>query len=405
MDEDTTTTLSSALVESPEYASAMWSIPDDIRSQQKPRVDILAMPERLNEVPEWLRTPLRRFLRLKQRNWPAKTVQRSTRQLFSRLNHMIFFFIQHYKWSEWQQFSPRWLEDYIDARLRRGIAPGTINWDLIYFRAFCQFLIDEGFDIPSPILKLKVLDTPRRLPRPLSAEQVRRLERSIQTAITEAKTNSKWILAVRDLACFYLLWHCGLRISEVCSLRLNDIDMEARKLFIRNSKERKDRIVYMSDTAALAVQQHLAIRPIQDPVHLFPTQHGVLHPRSLQRRLVYYRKKCGVPVTAQRLRHTFASQMLTAGMPVSSLQRYLGHEHLDTTMVYAEVSDPLLRQDYYQGIATLDPSSENLPTNGLASYHQHTLRQLVEELKTPGLEPTRRDEILDQMQRLLENND
>ena len=97
--------------------------------------------------------------------------------------------------------------------------------------------------------------------------------------------------------------------------------------------------------------------------------------------------------------------MLAAGMPVSSLQRYLGHEHLDTTMVYAEVSDPLLRHDYYQGIATLDPSSENLPTNGLASYHQHTLRQLVEVLKTPGLEPTRRDEILDQMQRLLENND
>ncbi len=405
MDEDTTTTLSSALVESPEYASAMWSIPDDIRSQQKPRVDILAMPERLKEVPEWLRTPLRRFLRLKQRNWPAKTVQRSTRQLFGRLNHMISFFIQHYKWSELKKFSPRWLEDYIDARLRRGIAPGTINWDLIYFRAFCQFLIDEGFDIPASILKLKVLDTPRRLPRPLSAIQVCRLESSIQTAITEAKSDSKWALAVRDLACFYLLWHCGLRISEVCSLQLNNIDMDARKLFIRNSKERKDRIAYMSDTAALAVQQYLAIRPIQDPVHLFTTQHGVLHPRSLQRRLVYYRKKCGVPVTAQRLRHTFASQMLTAGMPVSSLQRYLGHEHLDTTMIYAEVSDPLLRQDYYQGIATLDPSSKNLPTNGLASSHQDTLRQLVKELKTPGLDPTRRDEILDQMQRLLKNND
>jgi site-specific recombinase XerD len=405
MDEDTATTLSSALVESPEYASTMWSISDDIRSQQKPRADILAMPESLNEVPEWLRTPLRRFLRLKQRNWPAKTVQRSTRQLFSRLNHMISFFIQHYEWSEWQQFSPRWLEDYIDARLREGIAPGTINWDLIYFRALCKFLIEEGSDVPESILKLKELDTPRRLPRPLSAEQVRRLERSIQTAITEAKTDSKRVLTVRDLACFYLLWHCGLRISEVCSLRLNDIDMEARKLFIRNSKERKDRIAYMSDTATLAVQQHLAIRPFQDSVYLFTTQRGVLHPRSLQRRLSHYRQQCGVPVTAQRLRHTFASQMLTAGMPVSSLQRYLGHEHLDTTMVYAEVSDPLLRQDYYQGITALDPTSENLPPNGLASSHQHTLRQLVEELKTPGLEQFRRDEILDQMQQLLEKDD
>jgi hypothetical protein len=87
--------------------------------------------------------------------------------------------------------------------------------------------------------------------------------------------------------------------------------------------------------------------------------------------------------------------MLTAGMPVSSLQRYLGHEHLDTTMIYAEVSDPLLRQDYYQGIATLDPGSENLTMSGLTPSHQHTLRQLVEELKTPGLEQSRHDEILD----------
>lgn len=185
------------------------------------------MPESLNELTEWLRTPLRRFLRLKQRNWPAKTVQRSTRQLFNRLNHMICFFIQHYEWGECQQFSPRWLKDYIDTRLCEEIAPGTINWDLIYFRAFCQFNIDKGFDVPEPILKLKVLDTLRRLPRPLSGEQVCRLECSIQTAITEAKTDSKRVLTVRDLTCFYLLWHCGLRISEVCSLRLIDIDLEA----------------------------------------------------------------------------------------------------------------------------------------------------------------------------------
>jgi site-specific recombinase XerD len=405
MGEASVTTLPDARVDSLKDTSAAWSIPDDVQSQQKPKEDILAMPDRLNEVPEWLRTPLCRFLRLKQRNWPAKTVQRSTRQLFNRLNHMISYFIQHHEWSEWQQFSTRWLDDYIDARLREGIAPGTINWDLIYFRALCKFLIEEGSDVPESILKLKELDTPRRLPRPLSAEQVRRLERRIQTAITEAKTDSKRVLTVRDLACFYLLWHCGLRISEVCSLRLNDIDMEARKLFIRNSKERKDRIAYISDTATLAVQQHLAVRPFQDSVYLFTIQQGVLHPRSLQRRLSHYRQQCGVPVTAQRLRHTFASQMLTAGMPVSSLQRYLGHEHLDTTMIYAEVSDPLLRQDYYQGITALDSTSENLPPNGLASSHQHTLRQLVEELKTPGLEPTRHDEILDHLQRLLENDD
>ena len=135
--------------------------------------------------------------------------------------------------------------------------------------------------------------------------------------------------------------------------------------------------------------------PAPDAVYLFTTRHGALHPRSLQRRLVHYQQQCGVPVTAQRLRHTFASQMLASGMPVSSLQRYLGHEHLDTTMIYAEVSDPLLRQDYYQGILTLDVGSEKLSTSALGLTQQSTLRQLVEELKTPGMEQSRHDEILD----------
>jgi len=96
--------------------------------------------------------------------------------------------------------------------------------------------------------------------------------------------------------------------------------------------------------------------------------------------------------------------MLTAGMPVTSLQRYLGHEHLDTTMIYAEVSDPLLQQDYYQGIIALDPSSAYLPTHNMELSHKDMLRQLVEELRTAGVEPTRREEILSQMQQLLKDD-
>jgi hypothetical protein len=86
--------------------------------------------------------------------------------------------------------------------------------------------------------------------------------------------------------------------------------------------------------------------------------------------------------------------MLATGMPVSSLQRYLGHEHLDTTIIHAEVADPLLRQDYCQGTVTLDPGSEKLSTSEPGLAQQCTHRHLVEELKTPGLELSD-DEILD----------
>ncbi len=387
MGETTMTTLITVELESDQ---------PETKRENLDRADLLALPEGLSDLPEWLRLPLSRFIRLKQRNWPAKTVQRSTRHLFSRLNHLSTFFIKNYAWGDWTQLSPRWVEDYIDVRLREGKAPATINVDLGFLRSFCRFLIDEDYAVSDTILRMKRLDTPHRLPRPVSEEEVRRLERCIQSAVVDVQADRQWLLAVRDLACFYLLWHCGMRISEVCSLLVNDIDIEARKIFVRDSKERKDRMVYISDTTAMALQQHLAIRSGPDSAHVFPTRRGVMTPRTLQRRLVHYGGLCGVPITAHRLRHTFASQMLAAGMPVTSLQRYLGHKHLDTTMIYAEVTDPLLKQDYYMGIASLDPSSVQTE-----SPQQIELRQLIRELKTTKPGSKRQEEILERMQRLL----
>ena len=117
---------------------------------------------------ERFRVDFRRFLRLKQRNWPSKTVRIYTQQYFNCLNKLIEFFIQEYEWSDWDQLSLRWLDDYIDTRLREKRAPATINWVLINFRTFCYFLIDEGYNVPLSILRMKLLKTPHRLPRPLS---------------------------------------------------------------------------------------------------------------------------------------------------------------------------------------------------------------------------------------------
>lgn len=368
----------------------------------QPSPDLLDLPERLNEVPGWIQTPLRRFLRLKQRNWPSKTIRIYTQQYFNCLHKLIEFFIQEYEWSDWEQLSLRWLDDYIDTRLREKRAAATINWALINFRGFCYFLIDEGYNVPPSMLRMKLLKIPHRLPRPLSQDHIYRLERCIQAVTHNAKTEYQRQLAIRDLICFYLLWHCGLRISEVCSLLVNDVDLSGRKLFIRDSKERKDRVVYLSKTTVEALRHHLDIRPDPDSAYLFTTRSGHLKRGGLWKRLRNYGRQCSVPITAQRLRHTFASQMLAAGMPVSSLQRYLGHELMDTTMIYAEVSNPMLQQDYYRGITTLDPQSANL---AYSSFQLEQLRQLIDELKTDDLEPLRQKEILEQMQGLLDNTE
>lgn len=92
MDEAPVTPMSITLVESSAHASTAWSMSNGNPIRQKPKADILAMPERLNEVPEWLRTPLYRFLRLKQRNWPAKDCPTLNQTAFQSIepHHILF---------------------------------------------------------------------------------------------------------------------------------------------------------------------------------------------------------------------------------------------------------------------------------------------------------------------------
>lgn len=169
---------------------------------------------------------------------------------------------------------------------------------------------------------------------------------------------TKWhrdVRAIRDLAWFYLLWHCGLRVSEVCELTLQDLDLENGKIFVSNSKERKDRVIYMSQRVLDALRTYLDMSSDRNTSYVFEINGRVMSVRAIQRSLKLYGKRCGVQVSPHRLRHTFASQMLNAGMPVTSLQRYLGHEKLDTTMGYAGVSDPVLQKEYNQAIRKMDP--------------------------------------------------
>jgi hypothetical protein len=127
--------------------------------------------------------------------------------------------------------------------------------------------------------------------------------------------------------------------------------------------------------------------------------------RAINNRFVRHREQCAVPVTPHRLRHTFASQMLVAGMSITSLQRYMGHEKLSTTLRYAEESGPMLQRAYYRGAATFDPASAGLARKYLDLSQKDELRQLIAELKYPGLEPMQPKEILEQMESILDKSE
>jgi site-specific recombinase XerD len=157
-------------------------------------------------------------------------------------------------------------------------------------------------------------------------------------------------------ACYFVLAHTGLRASECVALQVQDLDLSGRRLMVRQGKGGKDRLVYLSQTAAQAIacyldgKQHapaapLWIRPDDKPItYTWLYQH-----------ILAVGHAAGVPqVTPHRLRHTLATRLLNAGMDITQLQKLLGHEYLDTTMIYARVSDSTLEANYRQAMSHIE---------------------------------------------------
>jgi site-specific recombinase XerD len=161
---------------------------------------------------------------------------------------------------------------------------------------------------------------------------------------------------LRDRTIFTLMLHAGLRVAEIVNLGLGDVYLsETSTPHLRlKGKGDRERIVYLSATAAQLLGEYLSSRPDKNNEHLFLNRRGKpISITGIQLQLAKYCKKAGIWVTCHQLRHTFACQMIAAGVPVTSVQKILGHSSLKTTQLYIEVSDRQVEQDYRAGIRRL----------------------------------------------------
>jgi site-specific recombinase XerD len=178
-------------------------------------------------------------------------------------------------------------------------------------------------------------------------------------------------------ACFFVLAHSGLRASELIDLRAQDLDLSGGRLWVRAGKGGRDRVVYLSETARLALQRYLvgASPPPTAPLFIHPDGRTLSYP-WLYAQLLRIGAAAGVTqVTAHRLRHTLATRLLNVGMEVTRIQKLLGHEHLDTTMVYARVYEATVEADYRKAMRIIEQqqmplSDVPLPVEGWPSSQE-----------------------------------
>ena len=180
-----------------------------------------------------------------------------------------------------------------------------------------------------------MLRQPQRLPRPVPVADLQKFFDVIEDS--------------RDLAMFLLMLRCGLRISEVARLRLQDLYLaESSPRLLVSGKNSKERSVYLSPQVVTAVRTYLAQRPSVPCPHLFLSyQEAGLSTTAIHKRLMHYREQAGVNLTAHQLRHTFANDLVAEDVPVTSIQKLLGHSWLTTTQTYIAANDRQVQADFY----------------------------------------------------------
>lgn len=163
----------------------------------------------------------------------------------------------------------------------------------------------------------------------------------------------------RDRAIVWLLKDGGVRIGEALSLKMPDIHWSGRRITVHATKCRTSRTVALSDESLTALSNYIRLeRPTSLPhEYAFVCLGRRNFGRPFQYRAWVYvceeaRKRAGVPrVHAHAFRHTCATNLADAGMPMDALQRQLGHRHIDTTLIYNEVRDTRLQREYRQAMA------------------------------------------------------
>jgi len=236
------------------------------------------------------------------------------------------------------------LEAFIEHEQDRGLRISSVRTRLAFLIAFLHFLMEQDI-IPASALKRGIrLKLPETLPRAIQSADVRKLISVIDN--------------VRDRALVLLLLRTGIRIGEALGLKLNDLDVQDRKVHLfQGEKNSMGRVVYLSGDALFALKRWLQERE-KDKEFLFYGQgQGHLCYSTGRNLFIKYLTKAGLSqkgYTIHRLRHTCASELLNAGMRLECVQQLLGHQDIEVTRRYARLTDTTREQEYFRAMAVIE---------------------------------------------------
>lgn len=238
------------------------------------------------------------------------------------------------------------LNRFSDNQNKERLSALTQSYHLIALRGFFKYLAKRGIKSLDPSL----IDLPRAAKKQVTFLHFDEIERLLAEIPLDTESG------LRDRAIIELLFSGGLRVSELCSLNRDSINLERREFMVRG-KGKKDRPIFIDKSTAECIEEYLNMRTDTLPAlflnnsanQQIPSTSGDfrrLTPRSIERIVQKYTRLAGITkhVTPHTMRHSFATDLLMNGADIRSVQSLLGHANISTTQIYTHITDPHLKE-------------------------------------------------------------
>lgn len=279
-----------------------------------------------------------------RRNRSINTIRNNISSFF-----LFFNFIKKQGIQRFESIGFKDLSAFIEDQQDRGLKPRTVVTRLRAMKAFFNYHIDAG-NIDPDVLKGKLhIKLPQSLPRAIDPEDVQRLLAVIEN--------------IRDRALILTLLRTGMRIGELRTTQMKEVNLKEKRIEIYEAhKNLTGRVVYLSEDAERALHEWIKRRAVDIDFLFYGHKGRPLGYEAVREKFQKYLAKAGLSqkgYTLHCLRHTFASELLNAGMRLECLQQLLGHSDIEMTRRYARLTDNTRKEEYYKAMAIIERGQLN----------------------------------------------
>lgn len=234
----------------------------------------------------------------------------------------------------------KWL---LEGKLKRNWAAKTIRIHMGAMSVFCDWLVERDYLPENPIRRIPKPKLPKHLPKSLTLDQA--------TTLLDCTRHLKYTYAFerhRAMAILGLLIFTGIRKKELLSLKLLDVDIENKTLFVNGGKGDKDRVIPLNSRICQILKKYLETRSARKPQSVsFFLSHRFDKPMGEKTIILLFnriKEMSGIKFSAHPLRHTFATLMLQGGCDIYSLSKMMGHSDIKTTTIYLSATTEQLQK-------------------------------------------------------------